>query len=109
MIPQFIRADFASATRDVLYGMCIIMAVAAVIALRGLRRGVQEDTPADQAGLSDQLPGEDPGVGLDPARALGPAAIVQVPVRSVAAYFFQGRSTRSGMSKRIGAGTDFSI
>jgi EmrB/QacA subfamily drug resistance transporter len=65
-IPQFIRADFASATRDVLYGMCIIMAVAAVIALRGLRRGVQEDTPADQAGLSEQLP-EDPGADLDPA------------------------------------------
>jgi len=65
-IPQFIRADFASATRDVLYGMCIIMAVAAVIALRGLRRGVQEDTPADQAGLSEQLP-EDPGADRDPA------------------------------------------
>jgi hypothetical protein len=65
-IPQFIRADFASATRDVLYGMCIIMAVAAVIALRGLRRGVQEDTTADQAGLSEQLP-EDPGADLDPA------------------------------------------
>jgi hypothetical protein len=33
----FIRADFASATRDVLYGMAIIMAVAALVALRGLR------------------------------------------------------------------------
>ena len=64
VIPRFIRADFASATRDVLYGMCIIMAVAAVIALRGLRRGVQEDTTADQAALADQ----DPGAGLDPAR-----------------------------------------
>ena len=31
-------------TRDVLYGMAIIMAVAAFVALRGLRRGVQEDT-----------------------------------------------------------------
>ena len=39
-----IRADFAAATRDVLYGMCVIMAVAALVALRGLRRGVQEDT-----------------------------------------------------------------
>jgi hypothetical protein len=46
--------------------MCIIMAVAAVIALRGLRRGVQEDITADQAGLSEQLP-EDPGADLDPA------------------------------------------
>src|ERR1700735_3814274 len=35
-IPAFIRADFASATRDVLYGMAIIMAVAALVALRGL-------------------------------------------------------------------------
>jgi MFS family permease len=43
-IPMFIRADFAAATRDVLYGMTIIMAVAALVALRGLRRGVQEDT-----------------------------------------------------------------
>jgi EmrB/QacA subfamily drug resistance transporter len=66
-IPAFIRADFASATRDVLYGMCIIMAIAAFIALRGLRRGVQEDTTADQAGLSDQLPDEDPGADLDRA------------------------------------------
>ena len=38
-IPQFIRADFAAATRDVLYGMCVIMAVAGFVALRGLRRG----------------------------------------------------------------------
>src|SRR6516165_7727736 len=66
-IPQFIRADFASATRDVLYGMAIIMAIAAVIALRGLRRGVQQDTTADQAPLSDQLPDEDPGAARDPA------------------------------------------
>ena len=66
-IPQFIRADFAAATRDVLYGMCVIMAVAAFIALRGLRRGVQEDTAAAGAAPSDQLPDEDPGAGLDPA------------------------------------------
>jgi EmrB/QacA subfamily drug resistance transporter len=72
-IPQFIRADFASATRDVLFGMCIIMAIAAFIALRGLRRGVQEDITADQAAPSDQLPDEDPGVDLDPAWRLGPA------------------------------------
>jgi len=67
VIPQFIRADFATATRDVLYGMCVIMAVAAFIALRGLRRGVQEDTAAAGAALSDQLPDEDPGADLDPA------------------------------------------
>ena len=67
-IPQFIRASFATATRDVLYGMCVIMAVAAFVALRGLKRGVQEDTTAAGTGLSDQLPDEDPGVDHDPAR-----------------------------------------
>ena len=36
-IPVFIRADFAHAISDVLYGMAIIMAVAAVVALRGMR------------------------------------------------------------------------
>ena len=38
-IPQFIRADFAVATKDVLFGMGIVMAVAAVVAILGLRRG----------------------------------------------------------------------
>jgi hypothetical protein len=66
-IPQFIRADFASAIHDVLYGMCVIMAVAALVALRGLRRGVQEDTTAAGTRLSEQLPDEDPGADLDPA------------------------------------------
>jgi len=66
-IPAFIRADFAGATRDVLYGMCVIMAAAALVALRGLKRGVQEDTDQTPEELSSQLPGEDPGVGLDPA------------------------------------------
>ena len=42
-IPLFIRADFASATQDVLYAMAAIMALAALVALRGLRRGVQGD------------------------------------------------------------------
>jgi hypothetical protein len=66
-IPQFIRADFAGATRDVLYGMCVIMAVAGLVALRGLRRGVQEDTTPAEEELSGRLPGEDPGADLDPA------------------------------------------
>jgi hypothetical protein len=42
-IPQFIRADFAAATKDVLYGMGIVMAVAAVAAFLGLKRGVQQE------------------------------------------------------------------
>jgi EmrB/QacA subfamily drug resistance transporter len=47
-IPAFLRADFASATREVLYVMAGIMAVAALVALGGLRRGVQE-APAAEA------------------------------------------------------------
>jgi hypothetical protein len=62
-IPQFIRADFASATRDVLYGMCVIMAVAAFVALRGLKRGVQQEDEA----AAGQLAGEDPDADLYPA------------------------------------------
>ena len=67
-IPAFIREDFAAATRDVLYGMCVIMAVAALVALRGLKRGVQGDTTAAGTGLRDQLPDQGPGIDLDPAR-----------------------------------------
>jgi hypothetical protein len=66
-IPAYIRADFAAATRDVLYGMAIIMAVAALVALRGLRRGVQEDTPQTAEQFSSQSPGEDPDTDLDTA------------------------------------------
>jgi MFS family permease len=47
-IPLFIRADFAHAIQDVLYAMAIIMAVAAVVALRGLRRDARRvDQPAE--------------------------------------------------------------
>jgi EmrB/QacA subfamily drug resistance transporter len=48
-IPQFIRADFAAATKDVLYGMGIVMAIAAVVAILGLRRGLQQDAAAQTA------------------------------------------------------------
>jgi len=58
--PAFIRADFASATRDVLFGMCVIMAVAAFVALRGLRPGVQEDTGQAAEDFSSRIPGERP-------------------------------------------------
>jgi EmrB/QacA subfamily drug resistance transporter len=67
VIPAFIRADFAAATRDVLYGMAVIMAVAALVALRGLRRGVQEDTAPAAERVSSQPPGEDPDIDLDTA------------------------------------------
>ena len=42
-IPHFVRLDFAYATRSVLYVMAAIMAVAAITAFVGLRRGVQEE------------------------------------------------------------------
>jgi EmrB/QacA subfamily drug resistance transporter len=67
-IPPFIRADFAAATRYVLFAMAVIMAIACVVALLGLRRGAQEDTGTAGAGLGDQLPGEGLGADLDPAR-----------------------------------------
>ena len=63
-IPQFIRADFASAIRDVLFGMCVIMAVAGLIALRGLKRGVQQETGESTAEASAGLPGEGPDADL---------------------------------------------
>jgi EmrB/QacA subfamily drug resistance transporter len=62
-IPQFIRADFAGATRDVLYVMALIMAIAGLVGLRGLKRGVQQETEA--AGPADaRFPGEDPDADL---------------------------------------------
>ncbi|HEY6495617.1 MAG TPA: MFS transporter [Trebonia sp.] len=48
-IPQFIRADYASATQSVLTGMGIIMVVAAVVALFGLRGGRQLATETEEA------------------------------------------------------------
>jgi EmrB/QacA subfamily drug resistance transporter len=67
-IPAFIRADFAAATRDVLYGMAIIMAVAALVGLRGLRRGVQQDIAQPAEDFSSQPPDEEPDTDLYPAR-----------------------------------------
>jgi hypothetical protein len=52
----------------VLYGMVAIMAIAALIALRGLRRGIQHDTTQTDQDLSRQLPDEDPAADLYPAR-----------------------------------------
>ncbi len=47
-IPPFVRTAFAGATRDVLLAMAVIMALAALVALWGLRRGVQH-APDDEA------------------------------------------------------------
>ena len=42
-IPHFVQVDFAYATRSVLLGMALVMAVAAVVGLVGLTRGRQEE------------------------------------------------------------------
>ena len=68
-IPAFIRADFAGATRDVLYTMAAIMAVAALVALRGLRRGVQEDTDQTAAEFSHPQPDQELDTDLYPPRS----------------------------------------
>jgi len=47
-VPHVVRLDFAYATRSVLVGMALVMAVAAAVGLVGLRRGVQE-VPAESA------------------------------------------------------------
>lgn len=71
-IPQFIRADFAAATRDVLYGMTVIMAIAALVALRGLTRGVQQDMDTAESGGS---------AARCPSSAQAPASTGPVPAR----------------------------
>ena len=51
-IPHFVRLDFAYATRSVLLVMAGVMAASAVVALVGLRAGLQEDpeqTPTEPA------------------------------------------------------------
>ncbi len=62
-IPQFIRADFATATQSVLTGMGVIMAVCAVVAFIGLRAGRQQAMPdADPAAAGASVPGQrEPG------------------------------------------------
>jgi len=63
-IPAFIRIDFAGAVRSVLYTMAVIMAVAGVVALLGLRRGLQEDTEAAGTEPPARQPGDDPDADL---------------------------------------------
>jgi MFS family permease len=48
-IPHYVSLDFAYATQTVLYVMCGIMGLAALVALVALKRGLQEASPADQA------------------------------------------------------------
>ena len=61
-IPHFYQLDFAYATRTVLYVMAGIMAAGAIVALLGLRRGVQEDLPsADGTGEVAEVAGSGAG------------------------------------------------
>jgi hypothetical protein len=66
-IPHFIRLDFTAASRSVFYAMAIFMAVAAIVALVGLRSGRQEE------------PGGQPGSPGDAARAAGEGGVAAVP------------------------------
>jgi len=63
-IPHFVRLDFAYATRSVLYVMAGIMAVAAIVALLGLQRGVQQETEPAGGHAGD-------GASADPATVTG--------------------------------------
>jgi hypothetical protein len=45
-IPLFVRADFASATQTVLYGMSIVMGVAFLVAFTRLPRGKRAQAEA---------------------------------------------------------------
>jgi hypothetical protein len=49
-IPHYYSLDFADATQSVLYVMCGIMGFAGMVALLGLRRGLQEPAHHDAAG-----------------------------------------------------------
>ena len=55
-IPHFVRLDFAYATHSVLEVMAAIMAAAAIVALVGLRRGVQEEAATAGQGTEDTAP-----------------------------------------------------
>jgi MFS family permease len=63
-IPHFVRVDFAQATQTVLYVMAGVMALAAIVALVGLRYGVQEEAVARPEAEAVRSPGmarsEDP-------------------------------------------------
>jgi len=60
-----VPGGYAGATRDVLYVMAAIMAVAALVALRGLTRGVQQEDENSASPLASEDPD---AVGLYPAR-----------------------------------------
>ena len=65
-IPHFVSLDFAQATRTVFIGLAVAMGVAGVIALVGLRPGLQEDPgAAEEPSLTD--PSEAPSLSDRPS------------------------------------------
>jgi hypothetical protein len=66
-IPQYFRMDFAHAIEVVLFVMCGIMALAAVVAFIGLQRGLQELPPelGEDAGPPESS--ADPALSAEPA------------------------------------------
>jgi EmrB/QacA subfamily drug resistance transporter len=64
-IPHFFRVDFAHATQTVLYVMCGIMALSAVVAFVGLQRGLQEMPEGDAEGPLSEA--SDRPVATEPA------------------------------------------
>ena len=67
-VPQFVRLDYAYATRAVLYSMAGIMAAAFVIALLSLRRGVQTELVGDTLDAESDTAAAGSGDDLDTAR-----------------------------------------
>jgi EmrB/QacA subfamily drug resistance transporter len=60
-IPMYFRMDFAHAVQTVLFVMCGIMAVAAVVAFIGLQRGLQEmSADSDEDGVLPEPTGNPP-------------------------------------------------
>jgi hypothetical protein len=55
------RVDFAQSTQTVLYVMAGIMAAAAIVAILGLRAGVQQDI-----GAAAETPAQEPAVVDEP-------------------------------------------
>jgi EmrB/QacA subfamily drug resistance transporter len=66
-IPQYFRMDFAHAIEVVLFVMCGIMALAAVVAFIGLQRGLQELPPEPGENAGPPESSADPALSAEPA------------------------------------------
>ena len=96
-IPHFVRLDFAYATRSVLYGMAIVMAAAAVVAVVGLRRGAQEELDGDapdREDAPDRDDAPDREGATDREREAGQAPVDGSDDRELSGRAGDGRSDR---------------